>query len=98
MNNKVERGKGESFVTTRMRQRSCHFCECCMRLDPTNRVEGGSNPCKFSAICGDPDNVIMVRREIVHGTKIRSCDIGKTQREEDAGRAGGGIMYYVHLK
>ena len=99
MNNKVEREKGESFVTTRMRRRSCHFCECCMRLDPTNRVEGGSNPCKFSALCGDPDNVIMVRREVVHGTKIRSCDIiGKTQREKDAGLAGGGIMYYVHLK
>ena len=60
MNNKVERGKGESFVTTRMRQRSCHFCECCMRLDPTNRVEGGSNPCKFSALCGDPDNVLIM--------------------------------------
>jgi hypothetical protein len=40
----------------------------------------------------------MVRREVVHGTKIRSCGIGKTKREEDAGLAGGGIMYYVHLK
>ncbi len=105
MNNKVERGKGESFVTTRMRQRSYHFCllssvnvACCMRLYPTNRVEGGSNPCKFFSICGDPDNVVMVQREVVHGTKIKRCDIGKTKWEDDAGLAGRGIMHYVHLK
>ncbi len=41
----------------------------------------------------------MVRREVlVHGTKIKRYDIGKTKREDDAGLAGRGIMYNVHLK
>ena len=88
INGKVERKNGKQYVSERMRPRSCHYCECCMRLDPTNRAMGGNDPCRYSDLCGDPDNVVMVERDIVAGTMLRSCDIGKKRREEEAALAG----------
>jgi hypothetical protein len=49
---------------------------------------GGNDPCRYSDLCGDPDNVVMVERDIVAGTMLRSCNIGKKRREEEAALAG----------
>jgi hypothetical protein len=87
-NNKVETSRGVQFVTTRMRQRACHYCDCCMILDPTGRVTGGLKTCQYAELCGNPDNVVQISRAEVTGTRLRSCDLGKAKREEEAKLAG----------
>jgi hypothetical protein len=95
VNSKVERANGTDCVSERMRPRSCHFCECCMRLDPTNRAMGGADPCRYADLCGDPDNIVVVQRDVVAGTKLVSSDIGKKRREEEAALAGNLHVRYV---
>ena len=84
--------KGHSPVL--MRKRSCHFCDCCMRLDPMDRANRkapatdveykGPNSCAYSVICGNPDNIVQVPRKQEKGTKNRANPRGDKAREEEA--------------
>ena len=83
--------RGESPVL--MRHRSCHFCDCCLRLDPADRANlknktgqqtKGPNPCAYQTICGDADNVVPVRRKVIAGTKDRADKTGGEMRQQAA--------------
>ncbi len=74
-----------------MRHRSCHFCDCRMRLDPMDRAnrtttarEGdnkGPNPCAYEIMCGPADNIVHVPRKQVKGTRrMRSDSMGRDAR------------------
>ncbi len=51
--------------------------------------------CRYSDLYGDPDNIVMVERDVVAGTMVISSDIGKKRREEEAALAGNLHVGYV---
>ena len=69
----LEKVGGVDKAVVLMRHRSCHFCDCCMRLDPMDRAnrktkaaEGdnkGPNPCAYEVMCGPADNIVHVPRK-----------------------------------
>lgn len=69
----LEKVGGVDKAVILMRHRSCHFCDCCMRLDPMDRAnrktkaaEGdnkGPNPCAYEVMCGPADNIVHVPRK-----------------------------------
>jgi hypothetical protein len=55
-----------------------------MLLENLNTATGGLKTCQYAELCGNPDNVVQISKEEVTGTRLRSCDLGKAKREEEA--------------
>jgi hypothetical protein len=67
-----------------------------MRSDPTNRAMGGADPCRYSDLWWDPDNIVMVERDVVAGTKFDGIMLELHRME--AGVAPDGRGYSVTFR
>ena len=82
----------------RMRRRSCHFCTCCMRLDPCDDANGKQNPCQHEELCGPADNVVAVPKEPDRKTHITRSEAGAADHLSTVQSAKVGSIVAAHSK
>jgi hypothetical protein len=71
-----ESKEGQLHSIVRMRRRSCHFCNCRMRLDPCDDANDQKNPCQYEELRGPADNVVAVAREKDRSARVtRSASV-----------------------
>jgi hypothetical protein len=82
----------------RMRRRSCHFCKCCMRLDPTDNANQGDNGCEYGDICGPANNVVKVPKEKSKTSRITRSQSGVAEHLAMVQKAKEGSLVAAHSK